>query len=95
MVLDTIRVKKDDFQAILTSAVRYALGRRSYIVSWTCNIVKDTIDRLDDNTVDVIILDIDKQLEGYDGMLDNLRYTNWIGLRDYLLEVVKRRKGNG
>lgn len=33
----------EDISMILVSAERYALGRRTYIVGWTCEIIKKNI----------------------------------------------------
>ena len=32
-----------DISAMLVSAERYALGRRTYIVEWTCNIIEHNL----------------------------------------------------
>ena len=34
---------KDDLSMILVSAERYALGRKTYIVQWTCEFIKNNI----------------------------------------------------
>ena len=49
---------QEDFNLIVGSAVRYALGRKTYIVSTTCDYVKKNIEFLSDNTLNVIARDI-------------------------------------
>lgn len=35
--------ENEDVSMILVSAERYALGRRTYIVQWTCEIIKNNL----------------------------------------------------
>lgn len=48
----------DSLNEIVISAVRYALGRRTYIVAVTTNFIEKNIDILGDKTIAVIIRDI-------------------------------------
>lgn len=38
-----------DYELVVSSAVRYALGRRTYIVSAVCNYVKSHLDELSES----------------------------------------------
>ena len=49
-----------DISMILVSAERYALGRRTYIVSWICEVIKNNIDLLTENDIQVMIRDIEE-----------------------------------
>lgn len=49
-----------DISMILVSAERYALGRRTYIVSWICEVLKNNIDLLTENDIQVMIRDIEE-----------------------------------
>lgn len=52
-------------ELMLISAVRYALGRRSYIVGDTCDFVRSIRGKLSDNCRRIIIRDIEEELERY------------------------------
>lgn len=52
-----------DISTVLLSAERYALGRRTYIVSWTCRVIRDNKHLLLDTDRQVMINDIKKALE--------------------------------
>lgn len=73
--LDTIYLKKEkidklnfngnyeDLGMMLISAERYALGRRTYIVSWTCKIIKRNIHILSKKHIEVMISDIQNAID--------------------------------
>lgn len=52
-------------EMMLISAVRYALGRRSYIVPETCSFVASVKDKLSQHCIDIIIRDIGEGFEMY------------------------------
>ena len=52
-------------EMILICAVRYALGRMSYMVSVVCDYVKDKRNELSQNCINIIIRDIEEELERY------------------------------
>jgi hypothetical protein len=54
---------KDDLNMLITSAVRYALGRETYIVDWTCELVRKYMDHLTENTLETIVRDIQREKE--------------------------------
>lgn len=57
----------DDLSAMLVSAERYALGRMTYIVSWTCNFISDNLHLLTEKDKSVIIKDIESSIDyGHD-----------------------------
>ena len=76
-----------DISTILVSAERYALGRRTYIVSWTCRVIRDNMHLLLENDKQVIINDIKTALE----------YGNEIDKEDWmcLLKRLEGKKRNG
>ena len=55
-----INGKQEDISAMLVSAERYALGRRTYIVSWTCDFIGDNLHLLTEKDKDVMIRDIEE-----------------------------------
>ena len=50
--------KKDDLSAMLLSAERYALGRATYIVNWTCEVIANNLDLITLKNKKVMIRDI-------------------------------------
>lgn len=50
----------EDISMILVTAERYALGRRTYIVEWTCEVIKNNIDLLTNKDIQVMIRDIEE-----------------------------------
>ncbi len=53
---------KDDLSMILVSAERYALGRKTYIVHWTCEFIQDNIHLLSDKDRQVMIRDLESAI---------------------------------
>jgi len=54
-----------DEELILICAVRYALGRMSYMVGVVCDYVASKIDVLSENCKKIIIRDIEEEIERY------------------------------
>ena len=50
----------EDMSMILVSAARYALGRRTYIVQWTCEIIDENMQLLSEKDKEVMIRDIEQ-----------------------------------
>lgn len=50
----------EDMSMILVTAERYGLGRRTYIVEWTCEVIKNNIDLLTNKDIQVMIRDIEE-----------------------------------
>lgn len=83
-------IKIDDLQAFYECALRYALGRRTYITL----VISEGIMNLPDNIIDarsrqVMLRDLKHYFEDrLDGRIkdDDCDYENWKDLYDYLLE---------
>lgn len=56
-----------DLSMLLVSAQRYALGRRTYIVSWTCDVIKNNLNVLTGTDRRVMIRDIESAINYGDG----------------------------
>ena len=52
-----------DYEQIVISAVRYGLGRMSYIVGTICRYVADERKKLSTNCLNIIIRDIREEIE--------------------------------
>lgn len=57
-----INGNKDDLSMILVSAERYALGRRTYIVNWTCEFIENNLDLLTKKDRQVMIRDLENPI---------------------------------
>ena len=73
-----------DYEHMMISALRYAIGRRTYIVEITCNYVAKQIPNLSENCKKVMIHDIEHPLAGYGDVWDR---KDW-------MELLKKLKGD-
>lgn len=53
-----INGKTEDLSAMLIGAERYALGRKTYIVQWTCEFIGSNLHLLTEKDKQVMIRDI-------------------------------------
>lgn len=76
-----INIKNDlSFQNIIVSAIRYALGRHTYIVLDTTSFVLQNYEILTKNTIDVIVRDVTKEIQN---MSDGIDKDTW---KDFLVK---------
>lgn len=60
-----------DISAMLVSSVRYALGRQTYIVDWTCEFISNNLHLILESDKKVMIRDIKEQEKyGYGQQID-------------------------
>ena len=57
-----INGNKDDLSMILVSAERYALGRRTYIVQWTCGFIENNLALLTEKDRQLMIRDLENPI---------------------------------
>jgi hypothetical protein len=69
-----------DFGCIMNSALRYAIGRRTYMPTATMNFIRRYIDVLDTRTLSVMISDIEREV-GHETLEQR---DDWLQLRDDL-----------
>lgn len=77
--------KNEDISMILVSAERYALGRRTYIVQWTCEIIKSNLHLLSNKDKQVMIRDLKNPIS-YGDECDK---AEWLNLLKILENDVK------
>lgn len=77
-----INGSKEDMSMILVSAERYALGRRTYIVGWVCEFIKNNLHLLTNKDRQVMIRDIENPIS-YGDECDKAEWLN-------LLEILKK-----
>ena len=84
----------DDFGCIINSALRYAIGRHTYMPSVVMDFIRKYLDVLDTRTISVMIGDIERESENE--TLD--QRDDWLRLRDDLkahYETMLNKDTNG
>lgn len=76
----------EDISMILVSAERYALGRRTYIVQWVCEIINKNMHLLSEKDKKVMIRDIE-QAYSYGDECDKQEWMK-------LVEKLRKEKEN-
>lgn len=82
--------KDENFQRICVSAIRYALGRRTYIVGITCDFMKKYVEQLSDNSIHTIIRDIE-ECQKINQLGDECDIYDWLELKQFLIDELKKR----
>jgi hypothetical protein len=83
-----IHDKDDDFEDIMIMALRYALGRRTYVTSEICTFISQNLGHIDERIKHVMIKDIKEYLEKKnkgiisDDLCDETNFNNLL----YILE---------
>ena len=84
-------ITAQEFQKLIIESVRYTLGRRSYVVEETNELVRKYLPKIDNNTLGILIRDI--ELEADRGILGmDFDKTTWLALLDTLKNERDRRK---
>jgi transcriptional regulator with XRE-family HTH domain len=85
----------DDFGAVCNCAVRYCLGRRSYMPSFVCGYITPLLPELTDKTLDCFERDIaERKMAGFD-FGDSCDYETWDMFYKAVYNEIERRKSNG
>lgn len=80
--------KLEDISMMLVSAARYALGRRTYIVQWVCEVINKNVHLLSEKDRQVMIRDIE-QAYSYG---DDCDKQSWMNLLEFLKKKIKESK---
>lgn len=84
----------DDFGAICNCAVRYCLGRRSYMPSLVCRYIISLLPKLTDKTLDCFERDIaERKRTGFD-FGDSCDYETWDAFYKAVCNEIEGRKVN-
>ena len=79
----------EDFGEIVTSAVRYSIGRHSYMPELVCNFIIRNICALNNKTLAIIISDIDREYK----LNPKLDYSEtWLSLKMTIQKEISSRK---
>lgn len=85
----------DDFGAVCNCAVRYCLGRRSYMPSLVCGYITPLLPELTDKTLDCFERDIAEcKRTGFD-FGDSCDYETWDAFYKAVCKEIEGRKSNG
>lgn len=69
----------EDISAMLLSAERYALGRQTYIVEWTCEFIANNLHLITEGNRQVMIRDIE-QCENYGWNCDEKEWKDLLNI---------------
>lgn len=84
----------DDFGAVCNCAVRYCLGRRSYMPSLVCKYITSLLPELTDKTLDCFERDIaERKRTGFD-FGDSYNYETWDAFYKAVCKEIEGRKDN-
>lgn len=84
----------DDFGAVCNCAVRYCLGRRSYMPSIVCGYITPLLPELTDKTIDCFEHDIaERKRTGFD-FGDSCDYETWDAFYKAVCKEIEGRKDN-
>lgn len=83
----------EDFGLIVNAAIRYSMGRNTYMPQTVYKFTLRYMPILDNKTVQVIINDITKELEFQRGKMPQTEV--WLNLREKAEEEKKRRQAEG
>ena len=82
----------DRFGAVCNCAVRYCLGRRSYMPSLVCGYLTTLLSELDDNTLACFERDIDERKKDEFSFGDACDYETWDAFYKAVYKEIERRK---
>ena len=82
-----------DFGLIVNAAIRYSMGRQTYMPSTVHDFALRYMPLLDNTTVEVIIEDITKEIEFCKGKMPQIEV--WLDLQEKAEEERKRRQEEG
>lgn len=81
LVTNSHQLEQDELGTLCICAERYALGRRTYIVSSVCGIISSLVFELSDKDIYVLIQDIEEPFGGYGDECDKFE---WMKLLEFL-----------
>ena len=83
--------RDDDFGTICNCAVRYAVGRRTYMPSLVIDFITLHLGELSDKTLWCFQRDLEERKNGFFDFGDEFDKTNWVNF----LDVVNKEIENG
>lgn len=90
----TINDKDNDFGDIMILALRYALGRRTYVTDEVSEFIMQNTEHINERICAVMLRDIDEYLQDRDkGLIkdDECDCQNWTKLTEYLVNLAQEK----
>ena len=87
----------NDFGDIMILALRYALGRRTYVTFEVSDFIKNNKDSINERVCICMIRDINNYLKDkQNGVIidDKCDYDSWVNLDNWLYKLARKRKYN-
>ncbi len=93
-----IKVNSDaeDFGNVMIMALRYALGRKTYVTLEVPEFIMKNKDLISQRVCTVMLRDISQYLEDRNNKMitdDKCDYDSWVKLSNWLYELMKEKKG--
>lgn len=85
----------DDFGSVCNCAVRYCLGRRSYMPSLVCGYITPLLPKLTDKTLDCFERDIAERKRTSFDFGDSCDYETWDAFYKAVCKEIEGRKSDG
>lgn len=93
----TIIDKENDFGDIMIMALRYALGRRTYVTGEVPSFIKQNAEFINERICIVMLRDITRYIEDRRNGIqkdDDCDFNSWLLLQTWLFNVAKEKKFN-
>lgn len=97
MLKKTITDKENDFGDIMIMALRYALGRRTYVTDEVPSFIKQNAEFINERICIVMLRDITRYIEDRKNGIekdDDCDYNSWLSLQTWLFNIAKKKKFN-
>lgn len=85
----------DNFGAVCNCAVRYAVGRRTYMPSLVIDFITPHLGELSDKTLWCFQRDLEERKNGFFDFGDEFDKANWMNFLDAVNKEIDRRKTRG
>lgn len=93
----TIIDKENDFGDIMIMALRYTLGRRTYVTGEVPSFIKQNAEFINERICIVMLRDITRYIEDRRNGIqkdDDCDFNSWLLLQNWLFELAKEKKFN-
>lgn len=82
----------DDLQSMLISAIRYAIGRRTYIVDWTVSYIIPLLPDFSNKNLIVVWEDLERAFRDPANLGDLCDIKDWGSLHDAVKKELSKRE---
>ena len=75
----------NDLKDMIISALRYAIGRKTYIVNETCEFIKKHPELIDERVKKIMLKDLESTVDYY--MMDDIDFAEFMKFAEWLKEL--------